>query len=99
MTPQQRLAELAWQGAAERFSKSPSPAMREREGPTPQAWEGEGFSAAGTLTRLRPAASGTLSRGAGEGLLADGGEGDRDGVPDHIRKLIAHELTPIEQAQ
>src|SRR6266566_3080157 len=32
MTPQQRLASLAWAGAAERFSKSPSPAMREREG-------------------------------------------------------------------
>src|SRR5438874_706239 len=27
MTPQQRLAQLAWQGAAERFSKNPSPAL------------------------------------------------------------------------
>jgi error-prone DNA polymerase len=70
MTPQQRLAELAWKGAREHFSKSPSPAMREREGPAPQAWEGEGFSAAGTLTRLRPAASGTLSRDTGEGPSA-----------------------------
>src|SRR5207253_8498418 len=75
MTPQQHLAQLAWQGAAERFSKNPSPALGEREGPAPQTWEGEGFSAAGTLTRLRPAASGTFSRGAGEGPLANGGEG------------------------
>jgi hypothetical protein len=25
--------------------KSPSPALREREGPAPQAWEGAGFPA------------------------------------------------------
>jgi error-prone DNA polymerase len=39
MTPQQRLAELTWQGATERFSQSPSPPFRgEREGPA----KGEG---------------------------------------------------------
>jgi DNA polymerase III alpha subunit len=33
-TPQQRLAELTWQGARERFAKNPSPPLRgEREGP------------------------------------------------------------------
>ena len=42
--------------------------MREREGPTPEAWEGEGFPAADTLTRL--ATLGTLSRNAGEGLYS-----------------------------
>jgi error-prone DNA polymerase len=67
MTPQQRLAQLTWEGARERFSRNPSPAVREREGPIAQRWEGEG-GACRALTRLRPAASGTLSRIAGEGL-------------------------------
>ena len=40
----------------------PSPALREREGPTPQAWEGEGRSSGDTLTRLASLA--TLSRDA-----------------------------------
>jgi lysophospholipid acyltransferase (LPLAT)-like uncharacterized protein len=44
---------------------SPSPALREREGPIPKAWEGEGHGRGDTLTRLAPLA--TLSRGAGEG--------------------------------
>ena len=33
MTPQQRLAQLTWAGAAERFSNSPSPALRRGRGP------------------------------------------------------------------
>src|ERR1700730_7703212 len=38
-TPQQRLVELTWKGAAKRFSKSPSPPFRgEREGPIVQRW-------------------------------------------------------------
>ena len=45
---------------------SPSPALREREGPNPKGWEGEGRAGIDTLTRL--AALGTLSRGAGEGF-------------------------------
>ena len=41
-TPQQRLVELTWQGAAERFSASPSPPCRgEREGPVAERREGE----------------------------------------------------------
>ncbi len=45
---------------------NPSPAMREREGPTPQAWEGEGMAAQPSPVRgLTPTA--TLSRNAGEG--------------------------------
>src|SRR5437868_1153007 len=48
--------------------ESPSPAPREREGPSAQRWEGEGLSAAITLTHLRAPRSGTLSRDAGEGF-------------------------------
>ena len=47
---------------------APSPALREREGPSPQGWEGEGLHktfAGETLTRLASLA--TLSRSAGEG--------------------------------
>jgi len=42
-SPQRYLEELAWQGAAERFSKNPSPPFRgEREGPRrDSAGEGE----------------------------------------------------------
>jgi len=43
-----------------------SPALREREGPAPKGWEGEGRAGGKTLTRL--ALLGTLSRGAGEGI-------------------------------
>jgi error-prone DNA polymerase len=89
MTPQQRLAELTWQGALERFGNNPSPAVRERGGPVAKRREGEGLSAAGTLTRLWPTASGTLFRTAGEGLS----------IPTHIRGLIEHELTLIEQLE
>jgi lysophospholipid acyltransferase (LPLAT)-like uncharacterized protein len=46
--------------------ESPSPALREREGPAPQAWEGEGsrLRTPSPGRGLSPAA--TLSRGAGE---------------------------------
>ena len=33
--------------------KSPSPALREREGPTPKVWEGEGLRGTIALTRPR----------------------------------------------
>jgi hypothetical protein len=54
-------------------SVCPSPAMREREGPVAQRWEGEGAkrrslsdtSLRSALTRL--ASRSTLSRDAGEG--------------------------------
>ena len=49
---------------------TPSPAMPERGGPTPEAWEGEGV-AAQTLTRPPRAAASTLSGIAGEGFGAD----------------------------
>ena len=47
------------------FAFFPLSRMREREGPAPQAWEGEGRADGITLTRL--AVLGTLSRDAGEG--------------------------------
>jgi len=46
---------------------NPSPARREREGPTPEAWEGEGFTIGDALTRLASLA--TVSRKAGEGFM------------------------------
>src|SRR5215831_13916563 len=74
MTPQQRLEELTWEGAAERFSKNPSPPFRgEREGPALKAWEGEGSSERAGIPHLTP----TLS-------APGGGEGE-DGVPDKVR--------------
>jgi len=94
LTPQQWLTELVWAGAIEKFGKSPSPALRERVA-SPEGEPGEGLSDAHTLTRLRPAASGTLSRDAGEGLLAANDDSSR--VPPHIHTLIAHELKLIEQ--
>src|SRR5215472_14445790 len=48
-------------------AKSRSPVSREREGPAPQVWEGEG-RARTTLTRLRAWPGATLSRNAGEGI-------------------------------
>jgi error-prone DNA polymerase len=73
MTPQQRLAQLAWQGAIEKFSEIPSPPFRgEREGPIAERWEGEvGAENAPGIPHLTP----TLSappinpKGGGEGDL------------------------------
>ena len=49
-TPQQRLADLAWAGAAERFRNKPSPRFRgEREGPIAEQWKGEVGGAAAPL--------------------------------------------------
>jgi error-prone DNA polymerase len=86
MTPQQRLAALAWEGARERFVQNPSPPFRgEREGPTPEAWEGEvGVGRRCGIPRLTPILS-----------TPRGGEGE--GIPSHIRQLIEHELQLIEQ--
>ncbi|HVB18632.1 MAG TPA: error-prone DNA polymerase [Stellaceae bacterium] len=88
MTPQQRLAVLAWQGAEERFSAHPSPPFRgEREGPVAKRWEGEvDVGERSGIPHLTP----TLS-------APGGGEGDRRAIPDRIRGLIEHELALIEQ--
>jgi error-prone DNA polymerase len=93
-TPQQRLAELAWAGAKERFCREPSPPVRAEPPP------------AATLEPSPP----TGGRGQGEGGLRaeasplaptvsprSGGEGEGCGIPDRIRDLIAHELQLIER--
>src|SRR5437660_9925644 len=41
---------LANAGGIGKATNQPSPAPREREGPAPKAWEGEGLSVADTLT-------------------------------------------------
>ncbi|HKS88230.1 MAG TPA: ABC transporter ATP-binding protein [Stellaceae bacterium] len=45
--------------------ESPSPALREREGPAPKAWEGEGIRAGTAVRPLTP----TLSPSGGEGVI------------------------------
>jgi len=88
LTAQQYLEELTWQGAAERFSQSPSPPLKgEREGPALKAREGEvGDAETGSSAPLTP----TLSPrpAGGEGVL---------GIPDKVRNLIEHELQLIER--
>src|SRR6516165_6043316 len=100
LTPQQRLAELTWQGAAERFSKKPSPPFRgERERPAPSltlsrwrgregwGWEGEVSSAESRSSApLTPTLSPRPARG--EGVA---------GIPDKVGRLIEHELQLIER--
>ncbi len=103
-TPQQRLADLAWAGAAARFSREtsppvlldPSPPFRgEREGPIAQQWGGEvGCGGRSGVPHLTPALS-----------APEGGEGedqrshpcDLSGIPEKIRNLIEHELQLIER--
>ena len=96
MTPQQRLAALTWQGAAERFSKSPSPPFSgEREGPALKAREGEvGSGQRAGIPHLTPTLSAPRGR-EGEDELTSSGDLSR--VPDRIRKLIEHELQLIER--
>jgi error-prone DNA polymerase len=87
-TPQQRLADLAWAGAAERFRKSPSPPFRgEREGPVAQRWEGEAGDATPPLTG--PPHPTLSPRPAGREDLSE--------IPAKVRDLIAHELQLIER--
>ncbi len=81
LMPQQRLAELAWQGAAERFQCSVTPADP-RAGP-------QGPAARGGVQGRRSDPSPLDSRFRGND--------DRRGVPDKIRGLIEHELQLIER--
>ncbi|MBV8336973.1 MAG: PHP domain-containing protein, partial [Alphaproteobacteria bacterium] len=96
-TPQQRLAELTWKGAAERFSESPSPPLRgEREGPGAQRREGEVGDAAPHL--IGPPHPTISPRPAGEeGDYGPSFGFDLSGVPEKICKLIEHELRLIER--
>jgi error-prone DNA polymerase len=87
-TPQQHLTELTWEGAAERFSKNPSPPFRgEREGPVAQRWEGEVGDVTSHL--IGPPHSTLSPRPAG-------GE-EAFEIPDKVRNLIEHELQLIER--
>src|SRR6266436_6535579 len=81
LMPQQCLAELAWQGAAERFQCSVNPADP-RAGP-------QGPAARGGVQGHRSAPGPLGSRFLGND--------DRRGVPDKIRGLIEHELQLIER--
>ena len=58
-TPQQRLADLAWAGAAARLGDCPSPPCRgEREGPIAEQWEGAvGDGERSEILHLTPALS------------------------------------------
>jgi error-prone DNA polymerase len=95
-TPQQRLADLAWAGAAARFGDCPSPPCRgEREGPIAEQWEGEvGDGERSGILHLTPALS-----------PPKGGEGENQqprscaqaGISEKIRHLIEHELELIER--
>ena len=91
MTPQQRLAELTWQGARERFAKNPSPPFRgEREGPALKAREGEvGNAEPGSSAPLTPTLSPRPAGGEEENGLPT--------LPAKIRGLIEHELQLIER--
>jgi error-prone DNA polymerase len=96
MTPQQRLAELTWQGAIERFSKSPSPPCRgEREGPIAPRWEGEvGDDAPHLASPPHPTLSPRPARREGNNLALGF---DLSEVPEKVRGLIEHELRLIER--
>ncbi|HWZ66783.1 MAG TPA: PHP domain-containing protein, partial [Stellaceae bacterium] len=93
-TPQQRLVELTWQGATERFSASPSPPCRgEREGPIVQRWEGEvGGAEVGSSAPLTPTLSPRPAGGEGGNKRPTSGC-----IPARIRGLIEHELRLIER--
>ena len=95
-TPQQRLADLAWEGAAERFRKSPSlPFRGEREGPVAQQWEGEVGDATPHL--LDPPHPTLFPRPAGGEEITPSCDRDPSEIPDKVRDLIAHELQLIER--
>ena len=95
-TPQQRLADLAWEGAAERFWKSPSPPFRgEREGPVAQRWEGEVGDATPHL--IGPPHPTLSPRPAGGEEITPSSDRDLSEIPDKVRDLIAHELQLIER--
>jgi len=83
VTPQQRLAALAWAGAAERFGKLKSPL-------SPTGGEGRGEGAGRQASEQPPSPF---------PLPPMGGEGSFEGIPQKIRGLIEHELALIERLQ
>ena len=96
-TPQQRLADLAWEGAAERFAPKSSAPITEPSPPNGGRGQGEGGlrAAATPLTPTLPPVR--VERGnpmAWSRLALACG---LPGIPDKIRDLIAHELQLIER--
>ncbi len=88
MTPQQRLTQLAWEGAARRYLENPSPPNGGKgRRPSPWRWEGE----VGSLLTFPPY-PGPLPPMGGEGE-----EPDLSCVPSDIRERIEHELALIER--
>ncbi len=101
-TPQQRLTDLAWAGAAERFSAKPSPV----EPSSPNGGRGAHCGDGRVYVAEAPPLTSTLSPPiGGEGDVSGqeeegepGNEGKRGpGIPEKIRKLIEHELHLIER--
>jgi error-prone DNA polymerase len=83
MTPQQRLAALAWEGAAERFGE-PTFSL------SPTGGEGWGEGARRQASEQLPSPF---------PLPPLGGEGSFEAIPQKIRDLITHELALIERLQ
>jgi error-prone DNA polymerase len=92
MTPQERLAQLAWEGAARRFAKYRSAHRGETEGPITERWEGE----VGRRLGFPPHPS-SLPPMGGEGERNRGEEPDLSCVPSDICSRIEHELALIER--
>jgi error-prone DNA polymerase len=105
MTPQQRLAELTWQGAAECFSSSVIPAeecVKELDqrcasfetaaSQPPQDEEHSQYYRAlhHAEERLQGASRSTHCRSAAVSCY-------KEGIPDNVRNLIEHELQLIER--
>ncbi|HUC12660.1 MAG TPA: error-prone DNA polymerase [Stellaceae bacterium] len=93
--PQQRLADLAWAGAAARFGREPS---------SRNSGRGQGAGGPGTDADGSDHTSTLASRWGGEGRAscpskedrAESG-GENSLIPEKIRGLIAHELQLIER--
>jgi DNA polymerase III alpha subunit len=105
-TPQQWLTELVWRGAREKFpstfrdsDENPSPPFRgEREGPAPQAWEGEVGRrwTAGVPPACRPEAGGPfrsdgIAGGASFETTAARSPQDDESLGDGIKDLSTPE--------
>jgi len=98
-SPQRYLEELAWQGAAERFSKNPPPPFGgERGGPPPTAGVGVGgHTTPNLIGPPHPTLSPRPAGGEEEVVLPLSSGHDLSGLPDKVRYLIEHELQLIER--
>jgi error-prone DNA polymerase len=88
MTPQQRLAQLTWEGARERFGGMTGSASFETAAPQPP--QDDGMSADGIKGSRHPEERSKSASRRTHGI-------DPTCIPDNIRGLIEHELALIEQ--